>query len=848
MFLREDQLEEIKVRFEDWKWTNDFYPKRVKQIEEFVELGRGVVWHAIHSGELTNEKLTALIQVLRANASWTVINKYLPILVSREKDLEVIRGEFSITETRGFTGVGRNVIHGLKEENLKAVHVLLQEGEEAKTREEAQAIVARFEASNVRFVKSGIYSPWLYYLKPDLFPISNESHKAFRQKYGFPQPYTERMPGYWQLADHLDVDLGVLDAFIHSSEWTSAKAVERKGDAWYEAPWMKSISRTHWEHFLETCASFLERFDIDSDDPILGITPRTDNAKRISVNLGNRLVLGLEHKQKTMAIIMLGPDAGERFNGLTDWDYFNSKPDAHLWGLPYDRFIELHDELMSECLTLSNEFKQGKRSSPYRKHHVADLYDMAVDQGFREIALDHMLEGKGEWPGHETIRSVVSEPTTEYGTNYWWLNANPSIWSITDTPLHSKQSYSSHNDKGNKRRVFKHFQTVKPGDLMVGYESSPSKQIKGLFKVTKALHTADDGKENFEFELTEKFAEPISYDEVVRLPELEACEPVLSNQGSLFKLTQEEFEVIRELIDSKQERVPKGIPRYDYENDPDKPFLSETAFAHLVKQLRRKKNLVLQGPPGVGKTFIARKLAYALMQEVDDSRIDMVQFHQSTSYEDFIQGLRPAKNGGFELRNGVFYTFCQRAHANPDKDFFFIIDEINRGNLSKIFGELMLLIEHDKRHRKYALKLTYAEDEADTFWVPPNVHLIGTMNTADRSLAIVDYALRRRFAFVELEPDLGERFRSFLTGKGLAEELVDHLIKRLAEVNKHIRDDRDLGPGFQIGHSYFCGERNGQDAEGWYSDVLTYEIRPLLQEIWFDDLDKAKKMFSLLEK
>src|SRR5690554_1086704 len=118
-----------------------------------------------------------------------------------------------------------------------------------------------------------------------------------------------------------------------------------------------------------------------------------------------------------------------------------------------------------------------------------------------------------------------------------------------------------------------------------------------------------------------------------------------------------------------------------------------------VSLLKRKKNIILQGPPGVGKTFIARKLAYEIMQEVKDANIEMVQFHQSYSYEDFIQGLRPTQKGGFDLRDGIFYSFCQRALAHPERPFFFIIDEINRGNLSKIFGELMMLIERSEERR-----------------------------------------------------------------------------------------------------------------------------------------------------
>ncbi|MBK8809268.1 MAG: AAA family ATPase [Acidobacteria bacterium] len=315
-----------------------------------------------------------------------------------------------------------------------------------------------------------------------------------------------------------------------------------------------------------------------------------------------------------------------------------------------------------------------------------------------------------------------------------------------------------------------------------------------------------------------------------------------NNQGSLFKLTPEEFDIIRELIDEKN--IPREVEEvrpYSFETDADKPFISPLDFRKAAEILRRKKNIILQGAPGVGKTFIARKIAYELMGQKNDAQIEMVQFHQSYSYEDFIQGLRPSKSG-FELRNGVFYTFCQQASLHPDRKFFLIIDEINRGNLSKIFGELMMLIESDKRSEKFAVKMTYAEDEADRFWVPPNLYIIGTMNTADRSLAIVDYALRRRFAFIPLRPEFNERFRSHLGSFGFADSFVNALCTAIDRVNQTIASDINLGEGFQIGHSYFCTNPDGKDHAEWLNEIVEFEIRPLFEEIWFDDPETVRRM------
>lgn len=446
---------------------------------------------------------------------------------------------------------------------------------------------------------------------------------------------------------------------------------------------------------------------------------------------------------------------------------------------------------------------------------------------------------------------ILNEEEREY-INFWWLNANPKIWKINSYVLGQKQTYSSHNEKGNKRRIYKYFEEARPGDIIIGYESSPSKLIKAIYEITRGLHTTENGEE-IEFELTEKLEIPVHWNELKNNPLLQKCEVMINNQGSLFRLTPEEFEIISEIIDNKNISSndllkTDGLKSYSYKTDPEKPFISDVVFNETVELLKRKKNIILQGPPGVGKTFIARKIAYEFMQEERDANIEMVQFHQSYSYEDFIQGLRPTIKGGFDIKEGVFYNFCQRAISHLDKDFFFIIDEINRGNLSKIFGELMMLIEADKRGEKYALKLTYSEDEADRFYIPPNLYIIGTMNTADRSLAIVDYALRRRFAFVSMQPEYGQAFKSFLLESGVSELYIEHICASIIKVNKNIIEDGNLGEGFQIGHSYFCSYSKEYNEKIWWENIIKFELKPLLEEIWFDDVNQVEEMIKILTK
>ena len=233
-----------------------------------------------------------------------------------------------------------------------------------------------------------------------------------------------------------------------------------------------------------------------------------------------------------------------------------------------------------------------------------------------------------------------------------------------------------------------------------------------------------------------------------------------------------------------------GNESYDVDAALSDLFLEEIQFRRILDSIALRKNLILQGPPGVGKTYIARRIAWCLMGCKDSQSTEMVQFHQSYAYEDFVQGWRPTEAGGFELRNGVFFEFCKRAEKHPEKPYVFIIDEINRGNLSKILGELLMLIEADKRGLEHAIPLTYSVS-GEYFSVPDNVHLLGLMNTADRSLAIVDYALRRRFAFETIRPAYRmEKFRGYLLEADVERDLVSRIDENLFGLNEHIRDDK----------------------------------------------------------
>jgi AAA domain (dynein-related subfamily) len=395
-----------------------------------------------------------------------------------------------------------------------------------------------------------------------------------------------------------------------------------------------------------------------------------------------------------------------------------------------------------------------------------------------------------------------------------------------------------HPDWGSGVNQVWRFSNIKKGDRIVANRGT--REVLGIGTVTGPYYYDANG------EMAHRL--PVQWDDT---------RPRTVDQGgwrrTLIELNKEKFDAIAmgtaarpiepppgpALRTSQGVREKAGKP-YSLDEAMDGLFMDRGEFADMVDLLRVKKNVILQGPPGVGKSFVAKRLAFALMEEEAEDQVAMVQFHPSYSYEDFIQGYRPREEG-FSLKDGLFHQFCESARRST-RPHVFIIDEINRGNLGKIFGELMLLIEPDKRGPKWAMPLTYAKGTAEKFFVPDNLHLVGLMNTADRSLAMVDYALRRRFAFVELKAEFASKaFRSYLTDRGVSEELVAKITHRMRAVNEKIAaDTANLGAGYCIGHSYFCGIAEDEVADlRWYRRIVVRELEPLLREYWFDDKAKA---------
>lgn len=497
----------------------------------------------------------------------------------------------------------------------------------------------------------------------------------------------------------------------------------------------------------------------------------------------------------------------------------------------YDFYNEIRESLKRDS-TLIDLFKSQLTDDCYPD---SELRTLTFDVGFYISRNISKSADKESNQVDSDDMEFTEKPKSSEEHRYWWLNANPKIWSFSNLQTSHVQEYTLFNENGNKRRVFQNFLDARAGDLVIGYESNPVKQVVALAKVS----AANDGMKIC-FEKTESLVNPIDYRTLKECPELEQMEFFQNPNGTFFKLTKDEYEFIMDMIREENPLTSKDMnTSYTKKDFLSEVYMNENQYDRLSGVLLNKMNLILQGAPGVGKTFTAKRLAYSLMGEKDDSRIEFVQFHQNYSYEDFVMGYRPSGDS-YELKYGIFYQFCKKAENQPDKKFFFIIDEINRGNLSKIFGELLMLIEKDYRGTKATLAYN-----GMPFSVPKNLYIVGMMNTADRSLAMIDYALRRRFSFFEMAPAFESKgFKEYQ--HSLDNRTFNELISEIVKLNGEISRDKSLGKGFCIGHSYFCGKTKETCTNEWMQSVVNYDILPMLSEYWFDDDTKVQRWDHIL--
>ncbi len=395
-------------------------------------------------------------------------------------------------------------------------------------------------------------------------------------------------------------------------------------------------------------------------------------------------------------------------------------------------------------------------------------------------------------------------------SNYWWLSINPKMLKFRELDIDDCFYYSALNEDGTLRTLHKNFTEIKRGEIVVAYEVEPSNEVLGLCVCVQELQD-----ERIMLKKIDGLTDPVSRYNLETHIELANLEVFRYMQGTLFKLSKREFEVIYSMIrESNPKKRYQIYDAYSKESFMKEVYFDDAEYEELANLILSRKNVVLQGPPGVGKTYIARRMAYSLIGAKDDEKMLNVQFHEMYSNDEFIEGYRPDDIGIYKYKRGCFKRICNKARNNPKDKFFVIIDEINRGNIPKIFGEAFSLIEIDKRGKENYIELSCSRER---FYVPDNLYIIGTMNTFDENLALSDYALRRRFCFYTINPVFeNENFKEFCKYSPLLEKVIS----KIREINS------ELDENMQIGHSYFCKPM----ADSEIRMIVKYSILPLLKE------------------
>ncbi len=589
---------------------------------------------------------------------------------------------------------------------------------------------------------------------------------------------------------------------------------------------------------------------------------RSSSDEFIAARLNNEpdRVKGLHHYQDLRAIsVYLSFRYPEKYFLYKYRMYNRFKKMVGYAGTEKESDVSKYENYMYLCVGVINELSGDKELLEMQKEAVANEPDCYDDSAYRLLAqtiifVNAGINDESKSDDNSTRGAAVADEDVE--TTHYWIYSpgdGAEIWdecysdgfmAIGWDAIGDLTQYSSKDEmkkamkekinpaysyKNDAHATWQFVREMKPGDIVFAKKGMHLVIGRG---VVESEYEFDPSRAHYKNVRKVKWTHKGEWQHpgqavMKTLTDITAYTNYVEKLNSLFE-SEIEDDVEEQEID---------YPAYDAEQFLEEVYMDEESYNTLVALVQTKKNVILQGAPGVGKTFAAKRLAYSMMGVKDPNRVMMVQFHQSYSYEDFIMGFRPSENG-FELKRGAFYNFCKEAEIDNDNDYFFIIDEINRGNLSKIFGELFMLIESDKRGVE--LQLLYSDEK---FSVPSNVYIIGMMNTADRSLAMLDYALRRRFAFFEMKPGFDtDGFREYKMG--LASDKFDRLINCVENLNSAIAADESLGEGFCIGHSYFCNLKKATDQA--LSGIVEFELIPLLKEYWFDEPVKIKDWSSNL--
>lgn len=827
--MNAENLKKFKDLYEVYKQTDD-YNARVKQFA-IVSVNKEIIEETLHNEPLLNEHLTGFIQMFKYGCSDQSFDKYLAQNITDQFRRETISEKAYEADEWGYTGAGLNSISGLTPEQLATIKVFIQTAFTVKTVDEAISLCTNFDNENIAYVKSGIYSPWLYYINPKIFPIINQSHEKFREWIGIPADYPAYIKAFNELKTLVEEkELGVIDMFAHNFDkyyklpvglhflnlngkklYKMSHGIFRKDKRFKNTGIADIFEKNHWisinkytgkgqaEDFIKANIGDYVYVCYGGDN--LHCFGKIKSASKPLDAATDKIING-EGEWIYREIELLFPAIISSVKELkTDKRFFMPSGNSTFYEVPPDQLDFMNKKIFTpKCnLAINNGGTGGVPTPPDAATPDAN------NRNKTDMAINTILYGP---PGT--------------GKTFSTIDISLQILKRNAEEIEREEAKEQFFEYQNQRRIFftTFHQNMAYEDFIEGIkpmkpEEEDDEFLKyeiqdGLFM--KACIEATYNYIRLNFEENETVAELIDFNSLYdslyyRISDAGAADLETVSGGTVTAtVTSQGNFAIRHEGRDKPYTVSRDRLERIYEAYPN---------PHEITNILKAFRNVIGGCNATAYWSVLNEIANGRDQATEQSGEGeaTVQEGAELSYED----KRKVVVKYWEKKENVVIL------QDKSEPFVFIIDEINRGNVSQIFGELITLIEDDKRMGNIETLFIDLPYSKHSFSIPPNLYLIGTMNTADRSVEALDTALRRRFTFIPKWPD--------------AEKLVDtedgiSLSAMLTALNDRLKVLKDAD--HTIGHAWLWNISNLETLQ----KVFANKVLPLLQEYFYNDYEK----------